>query len=103
MIHKLTKTNIVMSNWIQDTRMNWMKHRLLDYTPPIDIIRIIKEYRNLGLVWGVYFEGKNLDYIEYLYNKIYGQQTFIGEDQLENVKKNLDNILNKADKLIIFA
>jgi hypothetical protein len=102
MIHKLTKTNIIMSNWIQDSRMNWMKHRLLDYREPIDTIKILKEYRNSKLSWNAYFSGKNVEYIEYIYRKMYEHQSF-SDEQLEILKKNIDHILNKADKLIIFA
>lgn len=101
MIHILKKSNITLSNWIEDGRRNWMKHRLLDYTPPIDLIRITKEYRNLELVWNVYFEG-NLEYIKYMFHKIYGNRSY-KDAELDTLKKNIDNILSKADKLIIFA
>jgi hypothetical protein len=91
-----------MSHWISDSRMNWMKHRLYDYREPIDTIKILKEYRNMELVWNVYFDGKNIEYIEYLFRKIYGHNTY-KDEELETLKKNIDNLLAKADKLIIFA
>ena len=82
--------------------MNWMKHRLHDYKEPIDTIHLLKEFRQLQLSWNVYFNGKNLEYVEFIYRKIYGNQTYV-DDQVETLKKNIDNVLSKADKLIIFA
>jgi acetylornithine/succinyldiaminopimelate/putrescine aminotransferase len=106
-IHTLKKGNITLSNWIEDSRRNWMKHRLFDYSEPIDVIRIIKEYRGRGLAWGIYFDGANLQYIQFLYNKLFANQidekNLPVEDQLELIKKNIDTVLSKADKLIIFA
>jgi hypothetical protein len=102
MIHVLKKGNIILSNWIEDSRMNWIKHRLFDYSEPIDSIKILKEWRHMELIWNVCFSGKNIEYVAYLFRKIYGDSTYENED-LDTVKKNIDNLLSKADKLIIFA
>ena len=102
MIHVLKKGKITMSHWICDSSVNWMKHRLFDYQEPVDVIKIVKEYRNTELVWNIYFYGKNIQYIEYLFRKIYGHVVY-KDEQLEILKKNIDNLLVKADKLIIFT
>lgn len=102
MLHTLKKGNITLSNWIQDSQKNWIKHRLYDYSVPFDSIKIVKEYKNLELVWEVYFNGKNIEYIEYIYRILYKHQTFCA-DQIETVKNNINLVLNKADKLIILA
>jgi hypothetical protein len=102
MIHTLNKGTLVLSHWISDSRFNWMKHRLHDYREPIDTIRIIKEFRKFTLVWKVYFNGSKIQHIEYMYRKIYGDPD-IEEDQIELVKRQIDNLILKADKLILFT
>lgn len=102
MIHTLNKGTLVLSHWINDSRFNWIKHRLHDYREPIDTIRIVKEFRNLKLVWKVYFTGNNIKSVEYIYRKVYGDPD-IEDDQIETVKRQLDILLVKAEKLLVFA
>jgi hypothetical protein len=101
MIHVLKKGGITLSNWILDSRMNWMKHRVLDYSEPMDVITIVKGYDVDN--WAVYFRGPNIKYVEYLYNQVYGDLLYIPDDNVERAKKQIDNLLVKADKLIIFS
>lgn len=102
MIHTLKKGTLILSNWIQDSRGNWMKHRLGDYSEPMDSIKIQKDFLNFQLIWKVVFYGPNVEYIEYVYRRIYGDPD-IPLDKLEETKKQIDSLLTKVDKLIIFS
>lgn len=106
MIHVLKKGGITMSHWANDSKFNWMKHRILDYREPIDSIKIMKDYYRLGgelgKNWTVYFQGENIKYVEFMFRKIYGYEWY-RDDQVEKLKEDIDNLLTKADRLIIFA
>ena len=101
MVITIKKGSIKLSHWIENGYDgSWIKHRLVDYSEPIDYIKLI---RRLGYDnWTLIFYGPNIKYIEDTYNNTYGIRS-ITTDQVEATKRQIDKFLTKIDKLLIFA
>lgn len=107
MLIPVKKGNVLLSNWILINYRDWIKHRVRDYSNPMDCIRLSPTYNfttgERG--WHLTFEGPNMDYIAYAYKQAYSYSDggFISDNDLQAVKDRIDKFLTKIDKLVAFT
>ncbi len=110
MLVPVKKGKVLLSHWVELNHRDWVKHRVGDYSQPMDFIKLVQSINmgtnnKLQYQWKIQFEGPNMGYIAYAYKQAYHYrdgETFPNED-LQKIKDRIDKFLTKIDKLVVFT
>lgn len=102
MLIPIKKGKLLLSNWVQVNHTDWIRHRVKDYSEPMDVIKLQRVYNGKSAMWRLSFMGNNLKYVEETFRNTYGIHD-VTDDQLDKLKAQIDKFLIKIDKLLVFA